>query len=37
VYSFNDEDALIAGGRPAFRQVRRWRDLTDRLEREART
>jgi predicted transglutaminase-like cysteine proteinase len=37
VYSFNDEDALTAGGRPAFRQVRRWRDLTDRLEREART
>lgn len=37
VYGFNDEDALIAGGRPAVRQVRRWRDLTDRLERETRT
>jgi hypothetical protein len=37
VYGFNDEDALIAGGRPAVRQVRRWRDLTDRLDRETRT
>ena len=37
VYGFNDDDALIAGGRPAVRQVRRWRDLTDRLAREGRT
>jgi|SRR5882672_10389396 len=37
VYGFNDEDALTAGGRRAFRQVRSWRDLVDRLEREAST
>jgi len=38
VYSFNDEDVLIAGrgsvGSPS--QIRMWRDLTGRLEREAR-
>lgn len=37
VYSFNEEDAQSAGGSRAHRQVRRWRELTDRLEREART
>jgi predicted transglutaminase-like cysteine proteinase len=37
VYGFNDEDALVAGGSRAVRQVRRWRELTDRLERDART
>ena len=36
VYSFNEEDVQVAGGRRAVRQVRRWRELTDRLEREAR-
>lgn len=39
VYSFNDEDVLIAGrghaGSPA--QIRLWRDLITRLQREART
>ncbi len=39
VYSFNDEDVLIAGrglaGPPG--QIRMWRELTARLEREART
>jgi len=39
VYSFNDEDVLIAGrgrtGAPG--QIRLWRELTARLEREART
>jgi predicted transglutaminase-like cysteine proteinase len=39
VYSFNDEDVLIAGrgraGPPG--QIRLWRELTARLEREART
>jgi len=39
VYSFNDEDVLIAGrgrsGAPG--QIRLWRELTVRLEREART
>jgi predicted transglutaminase-like cysteine proteinase len=38
VYSFNDEDVLIPGrgsaGSPS--QIRLWRDLTERLEREAR-
>lgn len=37
VYGFNEEDALTAGGGRAVRQVRRWRDLTLRLEREAGT
>jgi predicted transglutaminase-like cysteine proteinase len=39
VYSFNDEDVLIVGrgnaGSPG--QIRMWRELTGRLEREART
>jgi predicted transglutaminase-like cysteine proteinase len=38
VYSFNDDDVLIAGrgaaGSPG--QIRLWRELTDRLQREAR-
>lgn len=37
VYGFNEEDALTAGGRRAINQVRRWRDLAVRLEREAGT
>jgi predicted transglutaminase-like cysteine proteinase len=37
VYGFNEEDALTAGGRRAVNQVRRWRDLAVRLEREAGT
>jgi len=37
VYGFNEEDALTAGGRRAVHQVRRWRDLAVRLEREAGT
>ena len=37
VYGFNEEDALTAGGRRAVNQVRRWRDLVVRLEREAGT
>jgi len=37
VYSFNEEDALTAGGRRAVNQVRRWRDLTLRLQGEAST
>jgi predicted transglutaminase-like cysteine proteinase len=39
VYSFNDEDVMIPGrgsiGSPS--QIRLWRELTERLEREART
>jgi predicted transglutaminase-like cysteine proteinase len=37
VYSFNEEDALTAGGRRAVNQIRRWRDLTLRLQGEAST
>lgn len=37
VYSFNEEDAHTAGGRRAATQVRRWRELGFRLQREAST